>query len=114
MTTLKDVAKYAHVSTGTVSNYINGTKPVSPQKVTQIENAINKLHYIPDNSAKTLKTGKSSEVGVILPTLHDQYYVDVFYGIQNFFSYTHSVNIYLTNDNPELEKVHINLLLSKK
>ena len=35
MTTIKDIAKYAHVSIGTVSNYLTKAKPVSQQKALQ-------------------------------------------------------------------------------
>ena len=86
MTTIKDIAKYAHVSIGTVSNYLTKAKPVSQQKALQIEHAIQSLHYIPNHAAQILKSQKSPDIGVILPTFYDQYYVDIFYGIQSYFS----------------------------
>ena len=113
MTTIKDIAKYAHVSIGTVSNYLTKAKPVSQQKALQIEHAIQSLHYIPNHAAQILKSQKSPDIGVILPTFYDQYYVDIFYGIQSYFSSSRFVNIYLTNNNPETEQAHLNLLLAK-
>lgn len=114
MTTIKDIAKYAHVSIGTVSNYLTKAKPVSQQKALQIEHAIQSLHYIPNHAAQILKSQKNPDIGVILPTFYDQYYVDIFYGIQSYFSSSRFVNIYLTNNNPETEQAHLNLLLAKK
>lgn len=114
MPTIKDIASYANVSVGTVSNYLTKTKPVSPQKASQIEHAIQVLHYIPNHAAQILKSQKSPDIGVILPTFYDQYYVDIFYGIQNYFSGSRFINIYLTNNRPETEQAHLNLLLAKK
>ncbi|MBQ4066348.1 MAG: LacI family DNA-binding transcriptional regulator [Clostridia bacterium] len=47
MPTIKDVAKIAGVSHSTVSNVLNGTKPVSPDKVKRIESAMAELGYHP-------------------------------------------------------------------
>ncbi|MCT7730727.1 MAG: LacI family DNA-binding transcriptional regulator, partial [Lactobacillus iners] len=51
MTNMKDVAREAGVSVGTVSNYINGKK-VRPVVAKSIEQAIKKLNYVVNNTAR--------------------------------------------------------------
>lgn len=62
--TIYDVAKYASVSTSTVSRYLNHKGNVAPKSIQRIENAIEALHYIPDNSAHRLATGSAVSIGV--------------------------------------------------
>lgn len=114
MATIKDVARYSGVSVGTVSNYINRKKPVSEEKMRRIEAAIQTLHFIPNKAASNLKKQEQDEIGIILPNFNDKYYVDIFYGIQNFFLQRQkTVNVFLSNNDPELERKNIALLLSR-
>jgi len=104
MATMKDVAARAGVSIATVSNYINGTKPVSPASARKISQAIEQLQYTANAAAKDLRAGKSHEVGVILPNLDDPYYVQIFQGIEKTFSGSnYFVNIAFSSDAPAQE-----------
>lgn len=65
MVTMNDVAKLAGVSIATVSNVINGTKKVSPDKERRVRDAISSLYYTPNTMAKFLRTNTNSIIGVI-------------------------------------------------
>ena len=54
MATIKEVAKLAGVSVGTVSNVLNG-KTSNDELIERVENAINQLSYRPDANARSLK-----------------------------------------------------------
>lgn len=56
--TLKDVAKLAGLSIGTVSAYINGNH-VSEKSRKKIEESIRVLNYTPNHAARSLAAGKS-------------------------------------------------------
>lgn len=60
--TLKDVAKEAKVSVGTVSNYLNNPNSVKPVNRIQIERAVELLGFTPNVNARILATGKSKTV----------------------------------------------------
>ena len=77
MVTIKDVAKKADVSIATVSNYLNRTKPVSKELGARIQNAVDELGYSLNLNAKILKTAQYMDIGVILPSLNDSYYVQL-------------------------------------
>lgn len=72
MSTIKDVAREAGVSIGTVSNYINGIE-VKERNKTRICEAITKLNFTINPIAKGLRTSKTNTIGVIIPGLTDIY-----------------------------------------
>lgn len=66
MVTLKDIAAEAGVSITTVSNVLhNRTSRVSPERVAKIWEIIERLHYVPSMTARTLASDDSSIIGVI-------------------------------------------------
>ena len=115
MPTIKDVAKTAKVSIATVSNYLNGTKPVSRETAARIQQAVEQLGYTANLSAKSLRANRYTEVGVILPNLNDPYYVQIYQGIEHAFAGTpYFVNAVLSYDIPELERSMAENLLKKQ
>lgn len=113
--TMKDVAKAAGVSVATVSNYINNTKSVSTDRCEKIADAIEKLHYVPNQMAKALKSNFNNNIGVILPNIQDNYYVQIFQGIERFFNEKgYCVNLGISNDLIEIEQKYILDFLQKK
>ncbi len=60
MSTIRQVAEKAGVSTSTVSRYISQNGYVSQKASQKIEQAIRELHYVPNFLAQSLKTKKKS------------------------------------------------------
>ena len=71
MATIKDVAKLAGVSVGTVSNYLNQTRPVSKAAAERIKAAVETLHFAPNLSARSLKSNVYTEIALIMPSRSD-------------------------------------------
>lgn len=74
MARLKDVAKAANVSTATVSNVLNGTKAVTPEVHQRVLEAVAALGYQPNLHARSLRTGQSRTLGVVVPDLTNPYF----------------------------------------
>jgi transcriptional regulator with XRE-family HTH domain len=74
MATLRDVAKRARVSAGTVSHVLNGTVPVSPDLRQRVEEAIAALDYHPDHVARSLKTGRTRTVAIVIPDISNPFF----------------------------------------
>lgn len=68
--TRKDVAARAGVSVATVSYVVNnGPRPVSPETKRQVLEAIEALGYRPHAIARSLKTGRTKTVGLLVQSL---------------------------------------------
>lgn len=81
MANQRDVARHAGVSSATVSRYLNNPVQVSDRVAKAIDSAIATLDYHVDFSAQTLKTGKSRQIGVIMPGI-GAYHWTIYQGLQ--------------------------------
>lgn len=65
-----DVAREAGVSLGTVSNALNHPEKVRPDTRRLIQEAIDRLGYTPNQSARMLAGGRNATIGLVLPRLN--------------------------------------------
>ena len=79
--TLKDVAREAQVSTATVSRVINGHGNVSDATRERILGVAERLRYVPDSAARSLSTGLTHTIGVLLPDLYGEFFSEIIRGI---------------------------------
>ena len=80
--TMRDVARLAGVSTSTVSAVINESVAVSPKRKERVLAAMSALDYQPDAIARSLKTGRSNAIGVIVPDITNTFYPEVIRGVE--------------------------------
>ncbi|NLO85147.1 MAG: LacI family transcriptional regulator [Clostridiales bacterium] len=66
MATMKDVAEIAGVSTATVSHVVNGTKKLSSDTTERVLMAIQQANYTPNTLAKSLRSGQTHNIGVLV------------------------------------------------
>ena len=66
MATMKEVAELAGVSTATVSHVVNGTKKISPETTERVLMAIAQVNYTPNTLAKSLRSGQTHTIGVLV------------------------------------------------
>lgn len=78
MATIKDIAKAAHVSQGTVSNVLNNRGNVSSEKIRRVLSVCDALGYIPNHQAKYLRSSQARLLGIMLPNLSDRRHIDFF------------------------------------
>lgn len=105
MATIKDIAKAAGVSQGTVSNVLNGKGNVSSEKIRLVEAASATLGYTINERAKLLRQGKSRIIAIILPNIKFRQYVDFYLSFTSSAeSRNYSTLLFLSGDNPETER----------
>ncbi|MBI3731539.1 MAG: LacI family DNA-binding transcriptional regulator [Burkholderiales bacterium] len=81
MTTIRDIARLAKVSTATVSRTLNGDAKVKPETALRITNIAAQLRFVPSNAARSLITRKTETIGVLLPDLHGEFFSELIRGI---------------------------------
>lgn len=75
--TLHDVARAASVSIKTVSNVINGYPHIRPETRERVETAIDLLQYKPNRAARSLRSGRTDMIGLIVPDLRNPYFAEL-------------------------------------
>lgn len=104
MATMKDIAREAGVSHGTVSNVLNKTGKVSIEKIRLVEEAAKKLGYIPNSQAQLLRQGSPTTVALIIPSLREDMYLDLYTALQSTLKPKgYDVSVYTTDDICEYE-----------
>ncbi|MGW2304282.1 LacI family DNA-binding transcriptional regulator [Streptomyces sp. NPDC001809] len=75
--TMADVARVAGVSSATVSYVLSGKRPVAPATRTAVEAAIAELSFTVNAAARSLRTGRSSLVALIVPDIANPFYAQL-------------------------------------
>lgn len=83
--TIRDVAKRAKVSLGTVSRYLNGYT-LREQNRIRVEEAIRELGFQENIMAKGLKNNRSMTIGVVLASLTDLFATSVITAAENILA----------------------------
>ena len=79
MPTIKDIAREAGVSHGTVSNVLNKTGKVGIEKIKLVQKKPPvELGYVPNAQAQMLRQGTPTSVALLLPTLREDIYLDLY------------------------------------
>lgn len=111
MVSIKDVARHCNTSISSVSNVINGTKFVRPELEERIRAAIAELGYEVNPVARSLKSKKSSTVGVIITSVDRIFFTRVIKGIQDVLAKAgYRLTFCSTNDSLELEQSFFRML----
>jgi DNA-binding LacI/PurR family transcriptional regulator len=77
MTTIAKVAQYAGVSPTTVSHVINHRDRVSAHLRERVEKAIAELGYAPNAQAKSLRTGRTNIIALLIPDISNSFYTEL-------------------------------------
>ena len=80
---VRDVAKLAGVSVGTVSNVLNHPEKVSPGVVTRVHGAIDQLGFIRNDAARQLRAGHSKTIGLVVLDVRNPFFTDVARGAED-------------------------------
>lgn len=73
---MKDIVNYAKVSTSTVYHVTSNDRYVSHAKQEKVELAIRKFNYIPCAIVCSLKSNKTSTIGMLITTSNNPFYAE--------------------------------------
>lgn len=99
MATIKDIAREAGVSSGTVSNVLNRKGNVKADKIKRVEEAVSRLEYEVNESAKTLRKRVKRTVALLVPNMRSRHYIEVYEALStNLRVFDYDVEIYNTDN----------------
>lgn len=75
--TLREVAKRAGVTIGTVSNVINNPEVVAESTLQKVNEVIENLNYIPNNNARNMRLKINKTVGLLIPNISNNFYAKI-------------------------------------
>ena len=105
MAGIKDVAKLAGVSVGTVSKYLNTPQGLKEDTRRKVEDAIEKLQYKPNPLARSMRTGRTDTIAVIVPDIGNPFFAEVYNAIRlASVSKGYTPILYTTEDDPDALK----------
>ena len=92
---IRQVAKLAGVSTATVSRTINNQR-VTPGTARRVRQAIEELKYFPNTQARSLVSGRSRIVGLIVSDITNPFFPELVKGFENAAT-KHGYEVLLAN-----------------
>jgi len=115
MTTIRDVAERAGVSTTTVSHVVNGTRKVDPATAARVSAAIDDLGYRPNALARSMRRGQTHTVGIVIPDIANPFFGDLARSLEDHMFDAGYSAIICNSDGDERKEVrYLDVLLSKK
>ena len=107
MTSIKDVAKAAGVSTATVSRVLANNAPVR----SETREAVEELEYRPNLIARSLRSQKSAKIGLVVSDIRNPFFTAIGRAVEDAaYEQGYSVLMCNTDENPEKEKMYLNIL----
>jgi LacI family transcriptional regulator len=80
---IKDVAREAGVSTATVSHVINSTRFVTDETRDKVLRAIKKCNYYPNAHARSLASGRSKMLGLLVSDISNPFFPELVKSIES-------------------------------
>ena len=112
--TLKDIAQATGFSINTVSRALNDRPEINQQTKARICAEAEKLGYRPNRLAQALRQRQSGLIGVVVTDIEDPFFGTVVKSIQKASRASgHRIILQITDENPELEREAIQVLLSQ-
>lgn len=103
MATLKDVAREAGLTVGTVSRILNNRGYISNNARVRVDEAMKKLNYRPNEMARSLHSKSTNTIGLIVPHIRHPYFAETISNLENQ-AYKKGYKILLCNSQSIQEK----------
>jgi LacI family transcriptional regulator len=114
-TTMKDIARDLGVSVVTVSKVLRNHSDIGEQTRKRVLQRMKEVNYQPNPAARTLITGRTNLIGLIVPDLVHPFFAQVAKGISARLStQEYSLIISSSEDDPNMERRGIDQMLARR
>lgn len=115
MTTIREVAERAGVSTMTVSRVINKSGYTSPTTRARVEAAIAELGYVPNALARSLRFKQTHSLALVVTDITNPFFTTIARGVEDVASQRGFSVIFCNTDESEAKQVeYLNVLVRKQ
>jgi LacI family transcriptional regulator len=112
---IRTVAAAAKVSIATVSRTINGSTLVSEQLSKRVWHAIEQLRYVPNTHARTLVSGRSRLLGIIVENITNPFFPELIRSFEEVaVGYGYEILVSSSNSDPAVLTTCIRRMLERK
>ena len=112
--TMKDLARETGLGLATISKYFNGGTVRSKNRLL-IEAAVKKLHYVPNEVARSLKTQQTRVIGVIIPELSNAFITSIISSMEDILRrHDYAVIVCDCRSDPKREKEAVEFLMHRR
>ena len=112
--TMKDLSRETGLGLATISKYFNGGTVREKNRVL-IEAAVKKLHYVPNEVARSLKTQQTRVVGVVIPELSNAFITSIISSMEDILrKHDYAVIVCDCRSDPKREKEAVEFLLHRR
>jgi LacI family transcriptional regulator len=110
-TSIKEVARRAGVSIGTVSNVLNRPDAVAPATRQRVLDVIAELGYVRNDSARQLRAGRSRTIAIVVLDVANPFFTDVVRGAELAAAERGAMVVVCNSgEDPQRERHHLELL----
>lgn len=111
MSSIKDVAREAQVSTATVSRVLAEKGSYKAETRERILAAIAKLDYRPNLIARSLRAQTSTKIGLVVSDIRNPFFTEIARAVEDAaYENGYSVLICNTDENPDKESLYLDLM----
>jgi LacI family transcriptional regulator len=115
MPTIKDVARTAGVSYTTVSHVLNNSRPVSDRARKSVQDAAQRLNYVPSAVARSLRRQTTRTIGMLLIDSTDPYFAELARGIEEVcFRNKYTLILCNSYEDAKRQQTYLQALLEKR
>src|SRR5437016_402577 len=111
MSSIREVAKRAGVSLGTVSNVLNRPAMVAEKTRRRVQLAIEEIGFVRNGSARQLRAGNSQYIGLVMLDVANPFFTEVARGVEDAANEAGYVVILCnSDDSPDKENRYLRVL----
>jgi LacI family transcriptional regulator len=112
---IRAVAAAARVSIATVSRTVNGSPPVSDRLKKRVWQAIKQLNYLPNTHARTLVSGRSRLLGIIVENITNPFFPELIRSFEEIaVAHGYEILVSSTNSDPAVLATCARRMLERK
>jgi LacI family transcriptional regulator len=112
--TIKEIAQLAEVSVATVARTVGNYGSVSEKTKKKVMNVVEKLNFVPNHIAQSMKSKSTKTIGVIVGNIRNTFFGDMLGAIESkLHERGFSIILCNTNEDPKMEIDSLKMLYSK-